>query len=122
MEAVILDCLANARRQSAQGQLAQHPARRSGGPVIRRLLEKHPAIAPEEIDDVILGCAMPEAESGMNMARIAALRAGLPDSVPGRHHQSLLFIRDCKPSPWRRIASAPAARKSSSPAAPNRSA
>jgi acetyl-CoA acyltransferase len=51
--------------------------------VIRRLLEKHPAIAAEEIDDVILGCAMPEAESGMNMARIAALRAGLPDSVPG---------------------------------------
>jgi acetyl-CoA acyltransferase len=51
--------------------------------VIRRLLEKHPAIAPEEIDDVILGCAMPEAESGMNIARIAALRAGLPDTVPG---------------------------------------
>ena len=51
--------------------------------VIRRLLEKHPAIAPGEIDDVILGCAMPEAESGMNIARIAALRAGLPDSVPG---------------------------------------
>jgi acetyl-CoA acyltransferase len=32
---------------------------------------------------VILGCAMPEAEQGMNLARIAALRAGLPDSVPG---------------------------------------
>ena len=51
--------------------------------VIRRLLEKYPQIAPEEIDDVILGCAMPEAESGMNMARVAALRAGLPDTVPG---------------------------------------
>ena len=37
----------------------------------------------DEIDDVILGCANPEAESGMNVARIAALRAGLPDSVPG---------------------------------------
>ena len=35
------------------------------------------------IDDVILGCAMPEGEVGLNLARIAALRAGLPDSVPG---------------------------------------
>jgi len=35
------------------------------------------------VEDVILGCAMPEAESGNNMARVAALRAGLPDSVTG---------------------------------------
>jgi len=47
------------------------------------LLTKYPAIPPEDIEDVILGCAMPEAESGSNMARIAGLRAGLPDSVPG---------------------------------------
>jgi acetyl-CoA acyltransferase len=37
----------------------------------------------EQIDDVIIGCAMPEAEQGLNVARIAALLAGLPDSVPG---------------------------------------
>ena len=36
------------------------------------------AVSPEEIDDVVLGCAMPEAEQGMNIARIASLRAGLP--------------------------------------------
>jgi acetyl-CoA acyltransferase len=36
---------------------------------------------PEEVDDVILGCAMPEAEQGMNVARIASLRAGLPPEV-----------------------------------------
>ena len=46
-------------------------------------MEKYPQVPKDEIDDVILGCAMPEAESGKNMARIAALRAGLPDSVPG---------------------------------------
>ena len=46
------------------------------------LLKRHPQVNKAEIDDVILGCATPEAESGMNMARIAALRAGLPDSVP----------------------------------------
>ena len=51
--------------------------------VIGVLLEKYPAVEKGDIDDVILGCAMPEAEQGMNMARIAALRAGLPDSVPG---------------------------------------
>jgi len=51
--------------------------------VIRRLLEKYPSVTPDEIDDVILGCANPEGESGMNMARVAALRAGLPDAVPG---------------------------------------
>ena len=51
--------------------------------VIRALLDKYPAVPKDEVEDVILGCAMPEAESGMNMARIAALRAGLPDIVPG---------------------------------------
>jgi acetyl-CoA acyltransferase len=50
--------------------------------VIRAVLDKHPQVPQAEVDDVILGCAMPEAESGMNMARIAALRAGLPDAVP----------------------------------------
>jgi acetyl-CoA acyltransferase len=46
--------------------------------VIREALARVPALDPKEIDDVILGCAMPEAEQGMNVARIAALRAGLP--------------------------------------------
>jgi len=51
--------------------------------VIRRLLELYPQVAPGDVEDVILGCAMPEAESGNNMGRAVALRAGLPDSVPG---------------------------------------
>jgi acetyl-CoA acyltransferase len=51
--------------------------------VIGALLQKFPQIPVDEIDDVILGCSMPEAEAGMNVARIAALRAGLPDIVPG---------------------------------------
>jgi acetyl-CoA acyltransferase len=42
-----------------------------------------PGLKPEEIDDVVLGCAMPEAEQGMNVARNAALLAGLPQSVAG---------------------------------------
>ncbi len=40
-------------------------------------------LSPEEIEDVVFGCAIPEAEQGFNVARVAALRAGLPDSIPG---------------------------------------
>src|SRR5437588_7603327 len=45
---------------------------------IRGALERVPQLDVREIEDVILGCAMPEAEQGMNVARIASLRAGLP--------------------------------------------
>jgi acetyl-CoA acyltransferase len=83
MEAVILDCLRTPVGKAPKGTLRNTRPDDLAALVIRRLLEKHPAIVPGEIDDVILGCAMPEAESGMNVARIAALRAGLPDSVPG---------------------------------------
>jgi len=83
MEAVIIDCLRTPVGKAPKGSLRNTRPDDLAAIVIRRLLEKYPAVLPEEIDDVILGCAMPEAESGMNMARIAALRAGLPDSVPG---------------------------------------
>src|SRR5438132_7147671 len=45
---------------------------------IKGALDRVPQLDPKEIEDVILGCAMPEAEQGMNVARIASLRAGLP--------------------------------------------
>lgn len=83
MEVVILDCLRTPVGKAPKGSLRNTRPDDLAAIVIRRLLEKYPAVAPEEIDDVILGCALPEAESGMNMARVAALRAGLPDSVPG---------------------------------------
>ena len=46
--------------------------------VIAEALRRAPGLDPAEIDDVVLGCAMPEAEQGMNVARIASLRAGIP--------------------------------------------
>lgn len=52
------------------------------GLLIEGFLERVPNLDPAAIDDVILGCAFPEAEQGMNVARIAVLRAGLPVSVP----------------------------------------
>ncbi len=51
--------------------------------VIRGALARCPGLEPRAVDDVIAGCAMPEAEQGLNVARVALLLAGLPDSVPG---------------------------------------
>ncbi len=50
---------------------------------IRAVLARCPALDPAEVEDVILGCATPEGEQGLNIARVAALRAGLPLSTPG---------------------------------------
>jgi acetyl-CoA acyltransferase len=50
---------------------------------LRGVLDRVPALDRGEIDDVILGCAMPEGEQGLNLARMAALRAGLPVEIPG---------------------------------------
>src|SRR5512137_642672 len=51
--------------------------------VIKAVMAQAPSLDPASIGDVIVGCAMPEAEQGMNVARIAALLAGYPDTVPG---------------------------------------
>src|SRR5579871_4916403 len=82
-EAMVLDCLRTAVGKAPRGTLRHSRPDDLAAACIRALLEKYPEIPKEEIDDVILGCAMPEAESGSNMARVAALRAGLPDLVPG---------------------------------------
>jgi len=49
--------------------------------VIKAAIERVPGLKKEDVEDVVLGCAMPEGEQGMNVARIAALLAGLPDTV-----------------------------------------
>ncbi|MBS0289464.1 MAG: acetyl-CoA C-acyltransferase [Proteobacteria bacterium] len=51
--------------------------------VLQNLMQKVPQLGLDKIEDVIIGCAMPEAEQGMNVARIAALLAGFPQTVPG---------------------------------------
>jgi acetyl-CoA acyltransferase len=52
--------------------------------VIQEALRRVPGLAPEEVEDVILGCAIPEGPQGMNIARLAALQAGLPYTVPAQ--------------------------------------
>ena len=51
--------------------------------VLKSVMKQCEGLDPAAIDDVIVGCAMPEAEQGINVARVALLLAGLPDSVPG---------------------------------------
>ena len=82
-EAIIIDCLRTAVGKAGRGALRNTRPDDMAAAVFNALLEKHPQIARTEIDDVILGCAIPEGEAGNNMARVAALRAGLPDTVPG---------------------------------------
>jgi acetyl-CoA acyltransferase len=81
-EAVLIDCLRTPVGKAPRGALREVRPDELAAVVIRALLARHPEVPPEELDDVILGCAMPEAEAGMNIARIAALRAGVPDIVP----------------------------------------
>jgi acetyl-CoA acyltransferase len=82
-EAVIVDCLRTPVGKAPRGALRNTRPDDLAATVIGALLERYRVVPREEIDDVILGCAMPEAESGTNVARIALLRAGLPDGVPG---------------------------------------
>ena len=82
-EAVIVDCLRTAAGKAPRGTLRNTRPDDLAAAVIRALLDKYPQVPKDEIEDVILGCAMPEGEQGTNMARIAALRAGLPVTTPG---------------------------------------
>jgi len=82
-DAVIIDCLRTAVGKAGRGSLRATRPDDMAAAVMQALLKKYPQLDPAEIDDVIVGCAIPESEAGMNMARIAVLRAGLPHTVPG---------------------------------------
>ena len=77
-EAVIVSSVRTAVGKAGKGMLRATRPDDLAAIAIRAAIERVPGLDAKEIDDVILGCAMPEAEQGMNVARIAALRAGLP--------------------------------------------
>ena len=77
-EAVIVSSVRTAVGKAFKGALRAVRPDDLAAIAIRGALARVPALDPKEIEDVILGCAMPEAEQGMNVARIASLRAGLP--------------------------------------------
>jgi acetyl-CoA acyltransferase len=82
-EAVIVAGARTAVGKAKKGSLKDvHPVD-MGAAVVQDLLRRVPQLDPSQIEDVIFGSAVPEAEQGMNFARLIGLRAGLPTSVPG---------------------------------------
>jgi len=77
-EAVIVSAVRTAAGKAPNGTLRGTRPDELAATAIGDALRRAPGMEPAEIDDVILGCAMPEAEQGMNVARIASLRAGIP--------------------------------------------
>ena len=77
-DAVIVSAVRTAVGKAPNGTLRGTRPDELAATTIAEALRRVPGIDPAEVDDVILGCAMPEAEQGMNVARIASLRAGIP--------------------------------------------
>jgi len=83
-EAVIVSAVRTAVGKAPRGTLKDTRPDELAAVVIKEAIRRVPGLEPAEIDDVVMGCALPEAEQGLNVARIAALRAGLPDTVTGQ--------------------------------------
>ena len=77
-EAVIVSAVRTAVGKAPKGTLRDTRPDDLGAAVIKEAMARVPGLEASEIEDVIMGCAMPEAEQGMNVARAAAIRAGLP--------------------------------------------
>src|SRR5690242_5396743 len=80
-EAVIVATVRTPVGKAPNGALRTTRPDEMAAVVIKDLLRRVPSLDPGEIEDVMFGCAMPEAEQGLNVARIASLRAGIPVSA-----------------------------------------
>ncbi len=83
-EAVIVSSVRTAIGRAPKGKLRYTRPEYMGETAVREAVKRAKGLDPAEIEDVILGCSFPEAEQGMNLGRIVALQAGLPDTVPGQ--------------------------------------
>src|SRR6476660_3559802 len=77
-EAFIVSAVRTAIGKAPKGTLKDTRPDEMGAAVIKEAMARVPGLEVSDIEDVIMGCAMPEAEQGMNIARAAAIRAGLP--------------------------------------------
>ncbi len=82
-EVVVVSSRRTAIGRALKGTLRHTRPDDLGAAVVKAVLADHPNLDPARIGDVIMGCAMPEAEQGMNVGRNIALMSGLPVSVPG---------------------------------------
>ena len=81
-DAVIVSAVRTPVGKAKRGGLATVRPDEMAAKTIQALLKRTPNLDPGDIEDVVIGCAFPEGEQGLNMARMISLRAGLPDSVP----------------------------------------
>jgi acetyl-CoA acyltransferase len=81
-DAVIVSAVRTPVGKAKRGGLATVRPDEMAATAIQELLKRTPNLDPTQIEDVVIGCAFPEGEQGLNMARMISLRAGLPDSVP----------------------------------------
>jgi acetyl-CoA acyltransferase len=81
-DAVIVSAVRTPVGKAKRGGLATVRPDEMGATAIQAVLQRTQNLDPAQIEDVVIGCAFPEGEQGLNMARMIALRAGLPDSVP----------------------------------------
>jgi len=82
-EAVIVSGVRTAVGKAPKGSLRTVRPDELAAAVVREAIARASGLDPDQVEDIVMGCAMPEAEQGLNLARIAAQRAGLPDSVCG---------------------------------------
>ncbi len=78
---VIAEAVRSPVGRAHKGSLAQRRSDELAGEVIRALLARVPEVKPEDVEDVVLGCAMPEGEQGLNVARAAGFLGGLPEAT-----------------------------------------
>ena len=81
-DAVIVSAVRTPLGRAHRGAMARTRPDDLGATVIRAALERAPGVEAAEVEDVVMGCAFPEAEQGLDVGRIVSLRAGLPPSVP----------------------------------------
>ena len=100
-EAVIVSTARTGLAKSVRGGFNQTHGAVMGGHAIKHAIARA-GIDPGEVEDVFMGCGMPEGATGNNIARECRDLGGLSGDHRRRHHQPLLLLAACRPSPWRR--------------------
>jgi acetyl-CoA acyltransferase len=83
-EAVVVSAVRTAVGKAPRGILKDTRPDDVAAIIIKEAVSRVPGLKAEEVDDVVLGCAFPESDQGLNLARVIAMRAGFPSTVPGQ--------------------------------------
>ena len=83
-EAVVVSAVRTAVGKAPRGILKDTRPDDIGALIIKEAVARVPGLKVEEIDDVVIGCAFPESDQGLNLARVLAMRAGFPFTIPGQ--------------------------------------